>query len=350
MMALAEGDPAARANHRLVDAAPHHRGGAHAVRQPRQIDLLHHLLQAAIGVADQIGHRALQQDLARGHRAGAELVLEARDAVGVAAAVLEPARQGEQGQPAGAGRSTLGARQQQRDVGVGVRAEPFVAIEPPHTVLAARHRFDRADVGAAGPFGHELRALPLHGRVGRQHFRQQIFLQLVAGEFADQMDRGVGDADRAHQPELGLHEQILQRVFGDRGQRPVHAERAAAMAHGMKLEIGEGDALHLAIGRMVVDPVLVAAEPIPGIEHRRMLVGDPGEFIEPPARQFAEPIEMRFQPPKILRLQIKPEQIAQAAIDRIEILSRAVRRDVKRTAALGAGFDERLVWGRRVHV
>ena len=64
MMVLPKAVAAARADHRLVDAAPHHRGGAHAVRQPRQVDLLHHLLQAAIGVADQIGLGALQQDLA----------------------------------------------------------------------------------------------------------------------------------------------------------------------------------------------------------------------------------------------------------------------------------------------
>ncbi|MGA7995535.1 MAG: hypothetical protein WCA28_11555, partial [Bradyrhizobium sp.] len=79
-------------------------------------------------------------------------------------------------------------------------------------------------------------------------------------------------------------------------------------------------------------------------------VGDPGEFIQPAARQFAEAMEMRFQPPEILRLQVQPEQIAQAAIDRIEILPRAVRRNVKGAAALCPGLNERFVTGRRVHV
>ena len=50
---------------RLVDAAAHHRRGAHAMRQPRQVDLLHHLLEAALDVADQIGDRALEPDFAR---------------------------------------------------------------------------------------------------------------------------------------------------------------------------------------------------------------------------------------------------------------------------------------------
>ena len=119
------------------------------------------------------------------------------------------------------------------------------------------------------------------------------------------MDRGVGDADRAHQPELGLHEQILQRVFGDRRQRTVHAERAGAMAHGMELEIAEGDLFHLAIGGMIVDPVLVAAEAVARMQHRRMLVGDAGQLVEPAAGELAEPIEMRFQLAKIICCQIK---------------------------------------------
>jgi len=59
-----------------------------------------------------------------------------------------------------------------------------------------------------------------------------------------------------------------------------------------------------------------------------MLVGDPGELIEPAPGQFAETVEMRLKPAQVGRLQIEPEQVAQAAIDGIEILSRAIRRDV----------------------
>ena len=81
---------------------------------------------------------------------------------------------------------------------------------------------------------------------------------------------------------------------------------------------------------MVVDPVLVAAETIARIQHRRMLVGGPRQFVQPAAGQRAEAIEMRLKPPKIARLQIKPEQIAQAAIDRIKILPGAIRRQMDR--------------------
>jgi hypothetical protein len=220
--------------------------------------------------------------------------------------------------------------------------EPFVAEQPPLAAFEAGRGFDRADVGAASPFGHELRALPHRRDIAGQHPGQQIILQLGTCEFPDQMDRGVGHADRAHQPEFGLHEQILQRVFGDRGQWAVHAEHAGAMAHGMKLEIAECDVLHLTIGRMVFDPVLVAAKTVARMEHRRMLVGDPREFVEPAARKPAEPIDMRLQPPKIVRLQIKRQQVAQAPIDGVEIPARAIRRDVISAAfALRVGSPER---------
>jgi len=159
--------------------------------------------------------------------------------------------------------------------------------------------------------------------------------------------RGVGDADRAHQAELGLHEQILQRVFGDRRQRTIHAERAGAMAHGVELEIAKGDLLHFAIGAVIVDPVLVAAEAVARMEHWRMLVGDAGEFIEPAAGQGAEPIEMRLEFCEIARREIERQQVAQAAVDRIEILARAIRSDTG-GGAIG-GIGERCLACKRVH-
>ena len=83
-----------------------------------------------------------------------------------------------------------------------------------------------------------------------------------------------------------------------------------------------------------------------------MLVGDPRQFIEPAARQNPQAMEMRFQPLKIVRLQIEPEQIAQAAIHGIEILSRAIRRDMVGAAReiLRVGLVGRFVGRRRVHV
>ncbi len=96
-----------------------------------QVDLLHHLLEAARDVAHQIGRGAVEDDLARGHRAGAELVLQPHDPVGVARAVLEPARHGEHAEALRTGRRAARPCQQHHDVGVGMAAEPLLAMELP---------------------------------------------------------------------------------------------------------------------------------------------------------------------------------------------------------------------------
>ena len=59
---------------------------------------------------------------------------------------------------------------------------------------------------------------------------------------------------------------------------------------------------------------------------------------------------MRLKPPKIVRLQIKREQIAQAAIDRIEILSGTIRRQMVGAAIEILRVVERCGRGRCVHV
>ncbi len=124
------------------------------------------------------------------------------------------------------------------------------------------------------------------------------------------------------------------------------------MAHGVKLEIAERDLLHLAVGRMVVDPVFVAAETVARMQHRWMLVGGFRQLIQPAARQRPEAMEMRLEPPKIVRRQIELQQITQAAVDQVEVLTGAVRRD-----AIGAVAEvrrccnvERCRSVRRVHV
>ena len=72
---------------------------------------------------------------------------------------------------------------------------------------------------------------------------------------------------------------------------------------------------------MIVDPVLVAAEAIAGAEKWRMPVGDASQFVEPSAGKPAQAIEMRLESAEILTRQIERQQIAQAPIDRIKILS-----------------------------
>src|SRR5262249_49301381 len=58
---------------------PHDARRAHGVGEAREIDHLHHLLEARVHLSHHVGHGALVGHLARGHGARAELVLEAVD-------------------------------------------------------------------------------------------------------------------------------------------------------------------------------------------------------------------------------------------------------------------------------
>ena len=112
------------------------------------------------------------------------------------------------------------------------------------------------------------------------------------------------------------------------------------MAHGVELEIAECDLLHLAIGRMIVDPVLVATEAVARVQHRRMLVAGAGECVELAAGQFAHALEMRLQRRARIWRETEPEQVADAAIDGKEVETGAVRRHVPRRIVFRLGRDD----------
>ncbi len=99
------------------------------------------------------------------------------------------------------------------------------------------------------------------------------------------------------------------------------------MRHRMQPEFAETDSLHLAIRRMKLDPILVAAETIARVEHRRMLVGDFRKLVEPAPSELAELIEMRLHRGAQPRLHVKIEQVAQAAVDAVEVHAAAIRRN-----------------------
>ena len=99
------------------------------------------------------------------------------------------------------------------------------------------------------------------------------------------------------------------------------------MAHGVELEVAEGDRLHLAVAGVVLDPVLVAPEAVAGVQDGAVLVGDAGQFVEPAPSQDTEPLEMWLQMRAGAGRQVQRQQLLQAGIDRVAILPRAVRRD-----------------------
>ena len=253
--ALAEHDAILRHRHRVVMGAAHQRGGFDAVGQPRRVDHLGHLHEAAVEPADRIGDRALQLDLARGHRAGAELVLEPNDPVVIRRAVVEPPRHQEQADAAGAAFGALRPRQQHHDFGVGIGAEPFLARQPPVIAFLHRRRGELADVGAAFLLGHELAALGQLAHVGLGQAVEIFRLQRLVAEARQQLGAAVGDVDRATQTELGLIEQEGEGVLGHHriGLRP--AQNALANRHRVNAEFAERGPLEFAIGRMILDPL-----------------------------------------------------------------------------------------------
>ena len=221
-------------------------------------------------------------------------------------------------------------------------------MEPPGAPLVARHRLDPADVGTAGLLGHELRALPHRGEIAREHARQQILLELRVGIPANEVDRRVGDADRAHDAELALHEQVLAGIFRHRVHGRIEAEHAGAVAHGVELEVAEGDRLHLAVGGVVLDPVLVAPQAVARVQHGPVLVGDAGKLVEAAAGEHAEARKVRRQMRVHAGRQVKRQQLLQPPVDGVEVLPRAVRRNGRR---LGPGRGCRARLGRLgVHV
>jgi hypothetical protein len=84
-------------------------------------------------------------------------------------------------------------------------------------------------------------------------------------------------------------------------------------------EFAKANALHFAIGRVIFDPVLVAAKAIAMVQDRRALVGLHRQFIEPPAGKFTESLEMRREVLERFLIEIEREKIARCPIDGPEV-------------------------------
>ena len=79
---------------------------------------------------------------------------------------------------------------------------------------------------------------------------------------------------------------------------------------------------------MVVDPVLVAAEAVARLQHRRVLVGHHGEIVEPIAGERAQPLEMRSHRGPQAGLEVERQQVLELPVDGIEVLAVCIGRDV----------------------
>ncbi len=77
--------------------------------------------------------------------------------------------------------------------------------------------------------------------------------------------------------------------------------------------------LQFAIGRVIFDPLRVAAEFVALVQHRRMAVGEPRAFVEMATGEPAEPVEMRLDVVEQRIRQMDTQQVRQRRIGAIEI-------------------------------
>jgi hypothetical protein len=91
-------------------------------------------------------------------------------------------------------------------------------------------------------------------------------------------------------------------------------------------EFAEGGAFELAIGRVIFDPLYVAAETVALVQHRHVTVGDPRAFIEMTAGKVAEAIQMRLDMAKQRLRQMDAQQVGQRRVSTIKIHARRIRR------------------------
>ena len=106
------------------------------------------------------------------------------------------------------------------------------------------------------------------------------------------MRAAVGHVDRTAEAEFGLVEEIGKGVLDHRRQRAVPAQHAA-VAHGMDFEVMIGRFFQLPVGRMIFDPLLVLAEPVAVVQHRRIAVGGAGEIVQVVGGPFPQTAKVR---------------------------------------------------------
>ncbi len=87
----------------------------------------------------------------------------------------------------------------------------------------------------------------------------------------------------------------------------------------MNAELAKRDALELAIGRMIFDPLDVVTEAVALMQHGHVPVGEPCTFVEMTAGQPAEPIEVRLDMAEQGIRKMDAKQIGQRRIGTVKI-------------------------------
>jgi hypothetical protein len=199
-------------------------------------------------------------------------------------------------------------------------------------VVAFLHRRGRqlADVGTAFLLSHELAALRQLAHIGLRETIEVFRLQRIAAKIREQLGAAIGDVDRAAETELGLVEQEGEGVLCDHRIFIRPAQNALTQRHRVNAEFAERSPLQLAIGRMILDPLRVAAETIALVQYRHVAVGQPRAFVEMTAGEPAEPVEMRLDMAEQRIRQMNAQQVGQRRIGAVKIHPRRIRRQQTR--------------------
>src|SRR5690606_5903097 len=105
------------------------------------------------------------------------------------------------------------------------------------------------------------------------------------------------------------------------------AMHAFAPRHAVNAEIGVGNLFHLAVGGVILDPVLVATARITRMQHRQVTVADARQLIEPIARDLAKlPVDWRHMFAEIIG-QIDLQQVLKIAVDIEKVEAMAIAGD-----------------------
>ena len=296
-------------------------GRAHAVGQARVVDHVGHVLKAPAGLAHQPGARALQPDLAAGHRACAQLVLEPDDAKRVGRPIVQGTRQQEQRNARHAGRRALHPRQHHGQAGIGVGAEPLVAPQAVAFAIGLGHgaRGGGRHIAAGALLGHEHRALQQLVKVLRGQPRQVLGHQRGRSELAQRAGERIGHRQRAAQAELGLHEQVGQRVLGGRGHGRGPVQHTAPVRQRRQPVAAEGHALQLHIGRVLQHRLLVQAGAGAVLQRGRVVVGGVGQAVQHAAGQRPQLLQVGLQVLQQVGRQVQRQEPGQVGVAVVQV-------------------------------
>lgn len=87
----------------------------------------------------------------------------------------------------------------------------------------------------------------------------------------------------------------------------------------MDAELAERGVLQLAIGRVIFDPLHVAAELVALVQYRRVPVGKPRALVEATSGERAEAVEMRLDVTKQRVRQVDAQQVGQRGVGAVEV-------------------------------